>query len=236
MLNGWRIAVKILGVSDTHGDLSNVFAAMELSEPDMILSCGDWGENSVLYAEQFVRLLKRTRVYTVYGNHDDNNWLSEARNSDGTSVFIPSGAVVKVDGIKIGGINGIWACSHNKPYYVTDEELAHLAERIASSRPDILLSHGCAVGLADLVPGGRHGGQRGFLDAFKRISPRLYICGHLHLPQMKVLKDGRMIVNIGNTADGDFWIFLMTEDLIRYEQHKLEGPVDTVTASGEIHQ
>ena len=56
---------------------------------------------------------------------------------------------------------------------------------------DILLTHGCPIGLADLTPTGRHGGQRCFLEAYKTIMPRLHLCGHLHVAQERTLKDGR---------------------------------------------
>ena len=67
---------------------------------------------------------------------------------------------------------------------------------------DILLTHGCPVGLADLTPSGRHGGQRCFLEANKAISPRLHLCGHLHVAQERTLKDGRRIINVGATPEG----------------------------------
>jgi hypothetical protein len=34
------------------------------------------------------------------------------------------------------------------------------------------------------------------------IRPRLHLCGHLHVPQERTLKDGRQVVNVGTTADG----------------------------------
>lgn len=64
------------------------------------------------------------------------------------------------------------------------------------------LTHACLIGLADLTPSGRHGGQRCFLDAFKVISPRLHLCGHLHLAQEHILKDGRKVINVGATPEG----------------------------------
>ncbi len=67
---------------------------------------------------------------------------------------------------------------------MTDADVALAAARIARAGPvDILLTHGCPIGLADLTPAGRHGGQRCFLDAFKTVQPRLHLCGHLHLAQ-----------------------------------------------------
>src|SRR5262249_4644698 len=86
--------------------------------------------------------------------------------------------------------------------YVTDDDVAQAAARIAETGPvDILLTHGCPIGLADLTPTGRHGGQRCFLEAFKTVAPRLHLCGHLHRAQERMLKDGRKVLNVGATPD-----------------------------------
>jgi Icc-related predicted phosphoesterase len=56
--------------------------------------------------------------------------------------------------------------------------------------------------VADFTPTGRHGGQRCFLEAFKTVAPRLHLCGHLHVAQERVLKDGHKIINVGQTPEG----------------------------------
>ena len=92
--------------------------------------------------------------------------------------------------LRLAAIGGIWAKSHAKPHYVTDADVAQAAARIARSGPvDILLTHACPIGLADLTPTGRHGGQRCFLEAFNTIKPRVHLCGHLHVAQERVLKE-----------------------------------------------
>jgi uncharacterized protein len=106
-------------------------------------------------------------------------------------------------GLRLAAIGGIWAKSHAKRHYVTDADVAEASARIVESGPvDILLTHGCPIGLADLTPTGRHGGQRCFLDAFKTIAPRLHLCGHLHVAQEHVLKDGRKVINVGASSEG----------------------------------
>jgi Icc-related predicted phosphoesterase len=108
-----------------------------------------------------------------------------------------------VGGLRVAAIGGIWAKSHAKPFYVTDADVAECATRIAASGPlDVQLTHGCPVGLADLTPTGRHGGQRCFLDASKLIAPRLHLCGHLHVAQERTMKDGRQVINVGATPEG----------------------------------
>ncbi len=78
------------------------------------------------------------------------------------------------------------------------------AESIASLGPvDILITHGCPIGMADLTPAGRHGGQRCFLSAFQTVQPAIHLCGHLHRAQEHRLRDGRQVLNVGQTAHGE---------------------------------
>ena len=195
--------MRILVVSDLHGDLKAVEHALEWQPSDVILSCGDWGDPDEVAEPALAALLEAVPIYTTFGNHDPLEMLGRLNNRDGSTVLLGQGAVQEIGGLRLAAIGGIWAKSHAKPHYVTDADVAEAATRIARAGPvDILLTHGCPIGLADLTPAGRHGGQRCFLDAFKTISPRLYLCGHLHVAQERVLKDGCKVINVGATPDG----------------------------------
>jgi uncharacterized protein len=195
--------MRILVVSDLHGDLDASRRAARRLTPELTLSCGDWGDPEEFDESAFAALLAVAPIYSTFGNHDPIDFLRDARNRDGSPVLLPQGEPLEVTGLRLAAIGGIWAKSHAKPHYVTDDDVAEAAGRIARSGPvDILLTHGCPVGLADLTSSGRHGGQRCFLEANKTISPRLHLCGHLHLPQERTLKDGRRIINVGATPEG----------------------------------
>ncbi len=195
--------MRILVVSDLHGDLASVRRAFDRLNPDLILCCGDWGDAHEVAEVDLVPLISAVRVHTTFGNHDPLELLPRLRNRDGSPVLIPSGECVDVEGLRIAAIGGIWAKSHKRPYYVTDADVDEASARIVARRPiDVLLTHACPVGLADLTPTGRHGGQRCFLRAFRSIAPRLYLCGHLHVAQEKTLKGGSRVINVGATIDG----------------------------------
>ena len=148
--------------------------------------------------------------------------LKELHNRDGTPVLLPQGDPLVVAGLHLAAIGGIWAKSHAKAHYVTDQDVALAAARAAKAGPiDILLTHGCPIGLADMTPSGRHGGQRRFLEANKTISPRLHFCGHLHLAQERVFKDGRKVINVGATPDGSYAIVEFDA-----ERHALEARLE----------
>lgn len=215
--------MKILAISDMHGNLKKIFDAIHESKPDLILSCGDWGDNGSFNVDEFRAILNEATVFSVFGNHDDMEFLSGAVNTDGSHVLLPQGQISECNGLQVFGISGIWAKSHKKPYYVTDEDVAGFVSNVGGQHVDILMSHGCAIGIADTV-GGRRGGQRCFLDAFHATTPRLYLCGHLHAPQKRMLKDGRIAINVGCTGDGDYWVIDFDGHSIDYQFHQgLDG-------------
>ncbi len=197
--------MRILVVSDLHGELHAAHRACARVRPDVLFSCGDWGDSDQVSEADLVPFLDRIPVYTTFGNHDAIELLARLRNADGSAVLLPQGEVRVVAGLRLAAIGGIWAKSHAKTFYVTDADVAASAAAIKASGPvDILLTHGCPIGLADLTPSGRHGGQRCFLEAFKSIAPRLHLCGHLHVAQERILKTGGHVINVGTTAEGSF--------------------------------
>ena len=205
--------MRVVIVSDLHGDLSPVDRACGDYSPDVILSCGDWGDPEEVAEPELGAIVDRLPVYTTFGNHDPIELLSTLVNKDGSPILLAQGEVRVVRGLRLAAIGGIWAKSHAKPHYVTDADVAEFAARIVASGPvDILLTHACPVGLADLTPAGRHGGQRCFLDAFNVIKPRIHLCGHLHVAQERVLKDGRKVINVGATPEGSIVLIEYDEE------------------------
>jgi len=212
----------IAAVADMHGNLEPVHWVIEKHHPDVLLSCGDWGDPHEVNAEDFTPILERAYTLTLFGNHDHLELLPQLKNQDGSPILLRNGEIRETHGLRITGISGIWAKSHRMPYYVTDEEVLGIAESLKGKTIDVFLTHGCPVGLADLTPTNTHGGQRCFLEAFKLIRPRLYLCGHLHRGSSRQLKDGGLIVNVGYTRQGDYALFRIEPGKIAYEARRVE--------------
>lgn len=198
---------RILLVSDMHGELSHLLKALDVEQPDMLICAGDWGDPGTVPEDVYHQIIHRLPVVTVYGNHDDQKLLQSLHNRDGTPILVPHGEIIELLGLRIAGVSGIWAKSHKKPHYILAEEVIEAAQNVAEhddAHVDIWISHGCPIGISDFTHKGTHGGQRCFLDAFKIVQPRLYVCGHLHRPQHRQLKSGAIIINVGYTACGDY--------------------------------
>jgi len=197
--------MRILAISDLHGDLESAWAAVEAAQPDLLLCGGDWGDPGEVKLSDLEHFTARMPVHTVYGNHDALDAVRAWQNQDGAPVLLANGEVRQVGGFRLAGLNGIWAKSHRKAYYVTDAEVDEAALQVAGKGggADLLLSHGCPSGVADLTWGNRHGGQRCFLRAFQAIRPRVYLTGHLHRAQEHRTREGQVVRNIGATPRGD---------------------------------
>jgi len=145
--------MKILAISDLHGDFRLAGIACAELRPDLLLCCGDWGDAGPDQEKAFAKFLALCPVLTVFGNHDSLELLASLRNQDGSPVLLAQGVVRVINDLRVAGISGIWAKSHRLPHYVTDDDVKEWSSQIALRGPiDILLTHACPVGLADLTP------------------------------------------------------------------------------------
>ena len=213
--------MKIVAICDLHGNLAPVQKILELETPELLLCAGDWGVEGEIDAADFEAITDRVFTLTVFGNHDHLDLLPNVLNQDGSPILIENGVARSHEGVRLGGINGIWAKSKKKPWYIADDEVAEAAEKLDEDEIDILITHGCPIGLADLTPTGRHGGQRCFLKAFQVIQPRLYLCGHLHRKSFHQTKNGELIVNVGFTKEGDYAVFKQSGGRFEFESKRI---------------
>jgi uncharacterized protein len=209
--------MKLVAAGDLHGETENLFGVLDREQPDGMLCVGDWGDPGQIDAGTWADLLARVPVLSVFGNHDDPETLGALRNQDGTPVLLGQGE--RRDGfcgLIVAGVSGIWAKSHRLPHYVTDEDVAGWAAALAAGPPvDILLTHGCPLGVADRTPSGRPGGQRCFLDLLKAVRPRVHLCGHLHVAQRRDLHDPpTAVLNTGALPGGYYVVVSHHEDTV----------------------
>ena len=62
--------MRLLAVSDLHGDLAAAWRAVEAFRPDLLLCCGDWGDPDEVSERELAAFPARLPTYTTFGNHD----------------------------------------------------------------------------------------------------------------------------------------------------------------------
>ena len=114
--------MKIAIISDLHYE-KRVFRGIDESKtwswlmevidyhrPDLLLSCGDWG--SMINPEEFYKLLRKTIVLSIYGNHENLELLRALYNVNSSKylpVLMKNSKIYEFGGLRISGISGIIA-------------------------------------------------------------------------------------------------------------------------------
>ena len=200
--------MRLLCVGDLHGNTDLLLRLLDDDQLDGLLCVGDWGDPGQIIGAVWDTLLERVPILTVFGNHDDLGLLPTLRNhQDDSPVLLSPGEQRSFCGLTVAGVSGIWAKSHRLPYYVTDEEVAVWSKTLAASAipTDILLTHGCPIGIADKTLSGRPGGQRCFLQLLQAVKPRVHLCGHLHVAQrQEVGQPPCLVLNTGTLMSGSY--------------------------------
>ena len=82
--------MRILAISDLHGDFALADRACRELKPDLLLCCGDWGDPDQVAPEHLDPFVSSCPVLSTFGNHDPLGLLESAVQSRWHSR--PSGA------------------------------------------------------------------------------------------------------------------------------------------------
>ena len=188
--------MKIMVISDLHYD-KRIFKDVDESrawkwllgivdyhKPDLLISLGDWGE--AINSEEFYELLKRVRVWSIYGNHENLEVLMRMNNiltDRYEPILLDDGEVREFGGLRFGGINGIIALRRRERKDVPrkrPEEFITIAKKL-SGKIDILLLHDSPW--LEEYKGRIARDERtvAVSVAVYQARPKMVFCGHLHL-------------------------------------------------------
>ena len=188
--------LRVLVVSDLHYD-RRVYRGVDESRawdwlleivdyhrPGLLVGLGDWGE--AVSEEEFYRLLRRVRVWTVYGNHDRLDVLARMCNvlaGGYEPVLMGDGEVRVYGGLRFGAINGIVALRRRVRRGVprkTPDEYVEVARRLRG-RVDVLLMHDTPkLPLPEYEFMAEDERVKAVARAVEEAGLRLVLCGHLH--------------------------------------------------------
>src|SRR5208337_376892 len=73
-------SMKILAISDLHGDLRLATKAALDLQPDLLLCCGDWGDADQVGESDLEGFLDLCPVLSTFGNHDPLELLARLKN------------------------------------------------------------------------------------------------------------------------------------------------------------
>jgi len=188
--------MKIMIISDLHYDKC-IFKGIDESmawewllgivdyhRPDLLISLGDWGE--AISEDEFYDLLKKVRVWSIYGNHENLEVLRSMRNVLTDSyepVLMNDGEIREFNGIRFGAINGIIALRRKEKKGIPrkrPEEFIEYGKRL-SGKVDVLLLHDSPWLEEYAGRIARDERTTAVAIAIYEARPKIVFCGHLHI-------------------------------------------------------
>ena len=236
--------MKIMVISDLHYN-KKIYKGVDESRawewllgivdyhrPNLLISLGDWGE--AVNEEEFYGLLRRVRVWSVYGNHENLEVLKKMYNvlvDRYEPVLMKDGEVREFGGLRFGAINGIVALRRRSRKGVprkNPEEYIEVAKKL-KGKVDILLLHDSPkLPLEEYRFIANDGRAQAVGIAIYEVKPRAVFCGHLHIEKPYTIYSyeyGTLYVRIDSSQKHRTYLLLYTGSRkleIRRDQEILE--------------
>jgi Icc-related predicted phosphoesterase len=211
--------MKFLVLSDIHGDLSNLDKLdSRFKEADAVLFGGDFAkfEHEETGKPVLEKLLtKHENIFSVLGNCDNPEFLSEIENAD-VSV---EAALAFHEGIAICGSGGGTKFTGTTPFERDEDEILsdyNVVENSSAECADenghwsnlILIMHNPPKDTAcDALPNGIHVGSEKLRSYIEKRTPFLVVTGHIHEGAGIEKLSNTTVINPGSLAEGKYgWI------------------------------
>ena len=224
--------MKVLVISDLHYekvlhkgvDESKAWEwlllVVDYHKPDLLISLGDWGY--AVNPAEFYELLRRVRVWSIYGNHDNLEVLRKMYNvlaDKYEQVLMDDGEIREIDGVRFGAINGIVALKRKERKGVPrkrPEEFIEVAKNLRG-KVDVLLMHDSPkLPLREYANIADDERVRAVTQAIEEARPRLVLCGHLHVSPYTVyrLEYGILYVRVDSSQAHRHYLILHTNSMV----------------------
>ncbi len=162
-----------------------LLSIVDYHKPDLLISLGDWGE--AVNEEEFFELLKKVRVWSIYGNHENMEVLKKMYNvltGRYEPILMEDGEVREFGGLRFGAINGIIALRRREKKGIPrkkPEEYIEVAKKL-KGKIDVLLIHDSPkLPLEDYKFMRDDVTTQAVGIAIYEARPKLVLCGHLHI-------------------------------------------------------
>ncbi|MBQ9207640.1 MAG: metallophosphoesterase family protein [Treponema sp.] len=211
--------MKFLILSDIHGDLEKLDALdARFKEADAVLFGGDYArfEHEETGKPVLDKLLsKHENIFSVIGNCDNPDFLSEIEHSD----ISVEGNLTFFEGIAIAGSGGGTKFTGTTPFERNEDEILSdytVVETASAESADengkwsnlILIMHNPPKDTeCDKLPNGVHVGSEKLRSYIEKRAPFLVVTGHIH-ESAGISKIGKTtVINPGSLAEGKYgWV------------------------------
>lgn len=196
--------MKILAISDPHGDYSKIKKMTEKAGPfDLVAIVGDltnFGPDEKV--EELMELFDKP-VLAIPGNCDQRSILKAL---DASKAINLHGKAEQVGDIRFIGLGGSNPTPFNTPFELSEEEIEKALEGMVCSAENekscstiVLLTHAPPHGARDELPFG-HVGSTAVQKFLDRVD--LIVCGHIHEAKGFEKAGKATVVNPGEACKG----------------------------------
>lgn len=205
--------LKILAISDPHGDYSKIKKMMERAgDFDLAVIAGDlthFGPDEKV--DELIEMFDRP-VLAIPGNCDQRSIL---KTLDASKAVNLHGKNEQIGNIRFIGLGGSNPTPFNTPFELSEEEIENALEEMVCSAENadncgtiVLLTHAPPHGARDELPFGHVGSKavRKFLD---RVD--LIVCGHIHEAKGTETVGKTVVVNPGEACKGSCALITIEE-------------------------
>ena len=178
--------IKLLVISDTHGDLSlskDMYKKLKNVDYDLCCILGDIPDYDY---KVIFKYIPKDKIVAILGNHDRFGLLSEQGLND------INGKVIDINGVRIGAIQGSYKYKNEAFPSFTHETSIEFLNKM--SEVDILLSHDKPFTYDYKDPA--HDGLKGITYFLYKNRVPINIHGHIHKSYLSNLKNGTQVKGV----------------------------------------
>jgi Icc-related predicted phosphoesterase len=205
--------MKILAISDPHGDYSKIRKMMEKAgDFDLVVIVGDithFGPDEKV--DELMEIFDRP-VLAIPGNCDQRSILKAL---DGSKAINLHGKAEQIGNIRFIGLGGSNPTPFNTPFELPEEEIEKVLDEMVCSDEStgecgtiVLLTHAPPHGTRDELPFG-HVGSKAIQKFVDRVD--LIVCGHIHEAKGLEQVGKTVVVNPGEASKGSCALIKLEE-------------------------
>ena len=205
--------MKILAISDPHGDYSKIRKMMEKAgDFDLAVIVGDitdFGPNEKV--EELMEMFDRP-VLAIPGNCDQKSILEAL---DASKAINLHGKAEQIGNIRFIGLGGSNPTPFNTPFELSEEEIEKTLQGMICSAENnedcgtiVLMTHAPPHGARDELPFG-HVGSKAIQKFVDRVD--LIVCGHIHEAKGLEQVGKTVVINPGEACKGSCALIKLEE-------------------------